>query len=74
MGKSARTPLGPSMITKVKSQSGLPIVAIGGITIDNLPDVIQAGADSVCMVSAITMSKDPESSARQLVNVWESSI
>ena len=74
MGKSARSPLGPSMITKVKSQSGLPIVAIGGITIDNLPDVIQAGADSVCMVSAITMSKDPESSARQLVNVWESSI
>ena len=49
-------------------------MAIGGITIDNLPDVIQAGADSVCMVSAITMSKDPESSARQLVNVWESSI
>ena len=74
MGKSARKPLGPSMITKVKSQSGLPIVAIGGITIENLPDVIQAGADSVCMVSAITMSNNPESSARELVNVWESSI
>ena len=74
MGKSARKPLGPAMIAEVKSQSGLPIVAIGGITIENLPDVIHAGADSVCMVSAITMSEDPESSARELVNVWESSI
>ena len=74
MGKSARSPLGPAMIAKVKSQSGLPIVAIGGITIENLPDVIHAGADSVCMVSAITMSENPESSARELVNVWESSI
>ncbi|MDC0035435.1 thiamine phosphate synthase [Chloroflexi bacterium] len=73
MGKSARNPLGPAMITNVKSQSGLPIVAIGGITIEKLPDVIHAGADSVCMVSAITMSEDPESSARELVNVWESS-
>jgi thiamine-phosphate pyrophosphorylase len=71
MGKSARNPLGPSMITKVKSQTGLPIVAIGGITIENLPDVIQAGADSVCMVSAITMSEDPEASARKLVNIWD---
>ena len=71
MGKSARNPLGPSMITKVKSQTGLPIVAIGGITIENLPDVIQAGADSVCMVSAITMSEDPEASARELVNIWD---
>ena len=71
MGKSARSPLGPSMITEVKSQTGLPIVAIGGITIENLPDVIQAGADSVCMVSAITMSEDPEAAARQLVNIWD---
>jgi thiamine-phosphate pyrophosphorylase len=59
------------MITEVKSQTGLPIVAIGGITIENLPDVIQAGADSVCMVSAITMSEDPEAAARQLVNIWD---
>ena len=71
MGKSARNPLGPSMITKVKSQTGLPIVAIGGITIENLPYVIQAGADSVCMVSAITMSEDPEAAARKLVNIWD---
>lgn len=32
---------------------GLPLVAIGGINLDNCTDVLSAGADSVAMISAL---------------------
>ena len=72
MGKASRRPLGPSELRVVKSKTALPVVAIGGITKDNLAAVIESGADAACVVSAITMSDDPEEAARYLVNVWDS--
>ena len=72
MGKSSRRPLGPSALIEVKLQTTLPVVAIGGITKDNLSEVIGAGADAACIVSAITMADDPEHEARHLVNLWDS--
>lgn len=37
---------------------GLPQVAIGGITLDNAPSVIAAGADMVCAISAVVTGVD----------------
>lgn len=71
MGKSSRRPLGPSVLREVKSETTLPMVAIAGITKDNLAEVIEAGADAACIVSAITMSDDPEFVTRYLVNLWD---
>ena len=31
--------------------SGIPVVAIGGITLERAPRVLEAGADSVCVIS-----------------------
>lgn len=39
--------------------TGLPLVAIGGITLANAPDVIAAGADMVCAISAVVCAADP---------------
>ena len=36
----------------------LPIVAIGGISLDNAADVIAAGADAVCSMSAVVSKID----------------
>ncbi len=44
----------------------LPIVAIGGITLDRVPDLIAAGADGVAVVSAIQAAADPQAAARAL--------
>lgn len=38
---------------------GLPLVAIGGITLANAPDVLAAGADMVCAISAVVCAADP---------------
>ncbi len=46
-------PIGLSEIQRVHEQVDLPIFCIGGINIDNLQSVIDAGAHRVVMVSAL---------------------
>jgi thiamine-phosphate pyrophosphorylase len=46
---------------------GLPIVAIGGITLDRAADVIEAGAASVAVISDLLASGDPEVRVREYV-------
>ena len=71
MGKSVRTALGPEMITRVRNAVTQPIVAIGGINRDNIDDVVRAGADSVCVVSAITFADDPRAATETLVDLYQ---
>ena len=41
-------------------------VAIGGITVDNVEDVLKAGATSIAVCSAVTEAKDPAAACRAL--------
>jgi thiamine-phosphate pyrophosphorylase len=43
---------------------GLPLVAIGGITLDNAQAVIEAGAASVAVISDLLAGNDPEARVR----------
>ena len=72
MGKSGRRALGPEMIERVKETVTQPVVAIGGINSSNIVDVAKAGADSVCVVSAITFADDPRAATERLVEQFES--
>ncbi len=71
MGKSGRAALGPEEIARVKDAVPQPIVAIGGINKTNIADVVKAGADSVCVVSAITFAEDPQAATQELVELYE---
>jgi thiamine-phosphate pyrophosphorylase len=71
MGKSGRSALGPNEITRVKNAVSLPLVAIGGIGKSNIADVVKAGADCLCIVSAITYSDDPQTATRELVQMFD---
>lgn len=52
--------VGLAGIAAVRKEIGdLPLVAIGGITPANAPDVIAAGADSVAMISALWPPESP---------------
>ena len=46
-------PIGLADIKRVHTEVNLPIFCIGGISIDNLQSVIDAGAKRVVMVSAL---------------------
>jgi thiamine-phosphate pyrophosphorylase len=45
-------------------ERGLPLVAIGGITLETAPDVIRAGASSVAVISDLVATRDPEARVR----------
>jgi thiamine-phosphate pyrophosphorylase len=50
--------------------AGVPLVAIGGITIDNAAAVIEAGASSVAVIGAL-LDGDPEARCREFVRRLE---
>ena len=58
-------PQGLDRITEWKVAIGkIPLVAIGGITLERAPGVYAAGADSISVVSDITQNKDPDARVR----------
>ena len=68
---AARAPL--SLYRETKSRLGSPVVAIGGITVENAPAVIDAGADAVAVISALFDSPDIEAAARSFRRLFEKS-
>ena len=64
-------PIGLSEIGKVHEAVRIPIFCIGGIKLDNLPKVIEAGAQRVVIVSGLLQARDVAAYARaakQLLN------
>jgi thiamine-phosphate pyrophosphorylase len=51
----------------IASRTDIPIVAIGGITVDNVQEVIRAGADGAAVVSAVMQAPDPAAASRLLL-------
>ena len=59
-------PQGLARVGQWKRRIGtLPLVAIGGITLATLPEVLAAGADAAAVVSDIVRAGDPESQAQR---------
>jgi thiamine-phosphate pyrophosphorylase len=56
--KPGAQPVGLELIREVAGRLSVPFFAIGGITLDNLEQVIAAGARRVAVVSAILKSLD----------------
>lgn len=59
--KDAGKPAGTKLIIEIKKVVKIPLVAIGGINFDNVKDVISAGADMVCSISAVITKEDVKS-------------
>ena len=64
--KSMRfAPQGIPKITEWKKRVGaIPLVAIGGIKLEQAPDIFAAGADSIAVVSDVTQNTDPDARVR----------
>jgi thiamine-phosphate pyrophosphorylase len=59
--------VGPELIRRVRPEVPVPLVGIGGITVENAPSVLGAGADAVAVISAICAAPDPEAATRALL-------
>ena len=64
-------PAGLETLTEIRAATSTHIVAIGGINESNLGAVLAAGADSVCVASAITKAEDVEAATRRLVKLFD---
>ena len=53
------------VLQQARRQTQLPIVAIGGITVENGEQLLQAGADALAVISAVFSATDIEQTARQ---------
>jgi thiamine-phosphate pyrophosphorylase len=58
-------PQGLEKVRKWKRRLGdIPLVAIGGLTVGRAPGVLAAGADTLSVVTDITLNRDPETRTR----------
>lgn len=53
---------------------GLPRVAIGGITTDNAPNLIQAGADLIAVINGLFSAPDIEVRAREFTQLFATGV
>ena len=59
-----------SILGEAKRRTGLSVVAIGGITVDNAPQLVAAGADSVAVITALFGAPDVTAAARQFTGIF----
>ena len=64
--------VGPELIGKLRGEISVPLIGIGGITHDNVAQVIHAGADGVAVISAVCAAPDPEAATRRFLGAIES--
>ena len=69
---SGRTPLGVDGYRSLVAETGLPVVAIGGITAQDVPSLAGTGIAGVALVRELMDADDPERAAREIVSALES--
>lgn len=64
---------GLEMLRSIKDAVKIPVIAIGGMNKDNIPDVIEAGADGIAVISAVVSQPDIVKAARDLKKLIKAS-
>jgi thiamine-phosphate pyrophosphorylase len=58
--------LGLEQLARLTARTSLPVVAIGGISLENAPAVFATGVAGLAVVSALSLVTDPAAAARAL--------
>jgi thiamine-phosphate pyrophosphorylase len=59
----------PDLLRQARREISVPVVAIGGITVDNGAQLLEAGADALAVISAVFGAADIQGIARQFSNL-----
>ena len=60
------TTSGPALLKQISAAVSIPVLGIGGITRDNVGEVMRAGASGAAVITAVLVALQPENAARQL--------
>jgi len=66
---AVRAPL--DLLTRARARLRVPIVAIGGITVDNAPALLAAGADALAVISAVFNQPDVRAAAAAFARLFD---
>ncbi len=59
--------LGAAAVGAVAAAVDVPVIAIGGVTVDRVPELLAAGAHGVAVVAALSDAADPAAATRALL-------
>ncbi len=62
-------PIGIETLKKVKAQISIPVFAIGGIKVDKVREVKEAGANGVALISAILTADDVRETTKTILRL-----
>jgi thiamine-phosphate pyrophosphorylase len=60
-----------NVVAEAKQRFGVPVVAIGGIRLENAPEIVAAGADAIAVISGLFDEPDIAAAARGFVQLFE---
>ena len=69
--KKNATPMTMELLKEIVSSMSIPVVAIGGISADNILQLSGSGVDGVAVVSAIFAAEDPGKATADLLKLAE---
>ena len=69
--KDVTRPASLDRIREVKAAVRIPVVAIGGISAENIASVVAAGADAAAVISAVCAADDPRVAAATIAAAFE---
>jgi len=61
----------PALLSAARAETGLPVCAIGGISLDNAAPLLQAGADMLAVISALYDASDPYQAALNFTQLYK---
>lgn len=61
--KQSAPPAPVSLLSAARAELAVPVVAIGGITLENAPQLIAAGADLLAVIGDVFAAADPQARA-----------
>lgn len=67
--EDAPSPLGVTQLTELTKLAKHPVIAIGGINAQNLPQLLPTGISGIAVISAITHTADPEAATQALAQI-----
>jgi thiamine-phosphate pyrophosphorylase len=67
-------PIGPAGVGAVARAVGVPVIAIGGVTAERIPELLAAGAYGVAVVGAVSDAADPGAATEKLLRALTSGV
>ncbi|MDO8810521.1 MAG: thiamine phosphate synthase [Gallionella sp.] len=61
----------PDLLRQARRELAVPLVAIGGITVQNGAQLLEAGANALAVISAVFDTPDIEGAAKKFSNLFE---